>query len=179
MTDGYPLAKQVLRDQRGVTLIELIVVVSIVGALIVAMGLSFQGWIGKYKVESRIKEMHVDLMKARSLAMQHARVHFADIDDIDDIEYLLIYEDTSPDPDGNGTLEVGSDELIVQKETGRTITSTFASLPVSFNRNGIASASGVFRYESDDNPDYDCVDIFSTRINLGKWDDGTNTCIAK
>jgi len=48
----------------GITLIELIVVISIMGILVFALGFSFQGWMGGYKVESQIKEMYVDLMNA-------------------------------------------------------------------------------------------------------------------
>lgn len=60
----------------GITLIELIVAISVVGILAAAFAFEFQGWIGGYKVESQIKEMYVDLMNARVRAMQKNRIYF-------------------------------------------------------------------------------------------------------
>ncbi|MDP2277037.1 MAG: type II secretion system protein, partial [Nitrospirota bacterium] len=65
-----------MRKEEGVTLTELIVVIAIIGILVVALGFSFEGWLGKYRVESQIKEMHIDLMNTRANAMSRTRVHF-------------------------------------------------------------------------------------------------------
>ena len=45
----------------GVTLVELLVVVSIIGVLIIAMGFSYEGWVGNYRLESMTKELYFDL----------------------------------------------------------------------------------------------------------------------
>src|SRR3972149_4189981 len=65
-----------MMSSKGFTLIELIIVISIIGILAIALGISFQGWIGRYKIESEVKEMYVDLMNAKTRAMSRNRTHF-------------------------------------------------------------------------------------------------------
>ncbi len=86
----------------GITLIELIIVISIIGILAVALGFEFTGWMGGYRVESQTKEMYVDLMNARARAMQRNRVHFVRLF-IPPTQYTNMYDDTNPAPDGDGT----------------------------------------------------------------------------
>jgi len=163
---------------KGITLIELIVVVSVIGILVIALGFSFQGWMGKYKVESQIKEMYVDLMNARARAMQRNRVHFVDLPSAQPKQYT-IYEDTNTAPDGNGTLEAASDTQVLQKTTDYTIVPAlaFGDTRFNFNKNGLVSHNGSIRLSSTVTPDYDCIVLFTTRINMGKWN-GTD-CVAK
>ena len=78
-------------NNRGITLIELIVVISIIGILAVALGFTFQGWMGGYRIESQTKEMYVDLMNARARAMQRNRSHFVVVTAND----YQIFEDTN------------------------------------------------------------------------------------
>jgi prepilin-type N-terminal cleavage/methylation domain-containing protein len=61
---------------KGVTLIELIVVISIIGILAVALGFSYVGWQGRYKVEKTTKDLYSDLMTARSMAMTRSRNYY-------------------------------------------------------------------------------------------------------
>jgi prepilin-type N-terminal cleavage/methylation domain-containing protein len=63
----------------GITLVELMIVMSIVAILAVALGIEYSGWMGRYKVEKTIKDMHGDLMSARLKAMQMNRVFFFDV----------------------------------------------------------------------------------------------------
>ncbi|MBI4697933.1 MAG: prepilin-type N-terminal cleavage/methylation domain-containing protein [Nitrospirae bacterium] len=184
----------------GMTLIEVIVVVSIVGILAMALGFSFQGWMGSYNVESEIKNIYTDIMNARTQAMQKNRAFFIDFPDT--TSYAL-YEDTGDGTsaliDGDGSLQAGTgapDDTRLQ---------TFPKIirypievgtengvpPITF----IADTKGILSPDrsicmftdidgdktSDYNPDYDCIVIFATRINLGKiikQDTDGGTCVA-
>ena len=83
-----------------------------------------------------------------------------------------IYEDTNPTPDGNNVLETGTDRLALQKTTDYTIAPnlSFGHTQFKFDNDGISSHNGKIRLVSTAAPDYDCIVLFSTRINLGKWD---------
>jgi prepilin-type N-terminal cleavage/methylation domain-containing protein len=167
-------------NKNGVTLIELIVVVSVIGILVVALGFSFQGWMGKYRVESQIKEMYTDLMNARARAMQKNRIHFVDLPSAQPRQYT-IYEDTNTVPDGNGTLETASDTLVLQKNISYTIVPAlaFSARRFNFDKNGLVSHNGTIRLSSTVTPDYDCIVLFTTRMNMGKWNGTTSNCDIK
>ncbi len=159
----------------GITLVELIIVITIVGVLAIALGLGFSDWMGKYKVESQTNELYADLMDARVRAMQNNRVHFVVLA----AKSYSIVEDTSPSPDGNGKREADNDTQILAKNTTYTLNASLSpsAAEFSFNRRGLISHTGNVRLDSTVNPDYDCIVLAATRINMGKWD-GAN-CDAK
>jgi len=189
---------------KGITLIELIVVVSVIGILVIALGFSFQGWMGKYRVESQIKEMYVDLMNARARAMERNRIHFVRLNNSNSYS---IYEDDSDGankvPDGDGTLQTGTGSSAdtqlptypktVEYNLDWNNSAVAAPINLTFNTNGIATTLGTISIFVDRNsdgkkdfePDYDCIVIASTRINTGKLDDkgttsrGDDECNAK
>ena len=161
----------------GMTLIELIIVISIIGILLVVLGLGFSGWTGKYKVESQINELYADLMDARVRAMQKKRVHFVVLTP----NSYSIVEDTYPPPDGNGKREADSDTLILDKDTTYTLIPGLSSgaADFSFNPRGLISDEGNIRLDSEVNPDYDCIVLSATRINMGLYDRDNGECNAK
>ena len=173
----------------GFTLIELIVVLSIVAILMVAMGFEFVGWRGKYNAENDINKIYVTLSNARVRAMQIKSVHFVNIPISNSVVYS-VYIDNSPFPDGNGDLDTSADK-IVDNLSGEVMYNIEAQArEFGFTRSGlIFNGSGVI-----DNPiwirivhpdgeelyaDIDCIELLSTRINLGQFDTSLDTCVAK
>ena len=171
-------------NERGVTLIELLIVISVIVILIVALGFSFEGWIGKYRVESQVKEMYVDFMNARARSMERNRMHFVTGTNTT----YSVYEDTNTAPDGNATLETGSDTLLptFPKTVQYPIDWTGVGTEIDFNRNGmidITPASGetsgsIFLTTTND-ADSDCLNISPTKIYMGKKNATTGDCESK
>lgn len=165
-----------MAKENGVTLVELIIVISIIGILVIALGFSFEGWMGKYKVESQMKEMHIDLMNTRANAMSRSRVHFVTLTTAS----YTVYADTNPAPDGNGALETAApaDTQLLQRTLNYPITITTAAT-INFNTKGTIplADTGTIRVTNSFNADYDCIVISQTRINMGLWTGGA--CVAK
>jgi prepilin-type N-terminal cleavage/methylation domain-containing protein len=163
-----------MRDS-GVTLIELLAVVSIIGLLIVAMGFSYEGWMGNYRLESQTKELYFDLSDARSLAMTRNRIHWAVLED----QQYTIFEDTNLPPDGNGILEPASDTQVLQKryEYGYELLGVTAALPqtITFETRGLMDWVPVgneitFRFDNTRDPDFDCLVIERSKIWMGEYE---------
>lgn len=116
--------------------------------------------------------MHSNLIHARVMAMCKKRVHFVKLE----AAQYTIYEDTNPMPDGNNALETATDRLALQKTTDYDIDSnlSFGHTQFKFDKDGISSHNGNIRLVSTASPDYDCIVLFSTRINMGKWDGACN-----
>lgn len=160
-------------NNRGITLIELIVVISIITILVIAAGITIPGLVGKYNIENQVKIMQSDLASARVRAMENNRLHFVTLT----ATGYAIYEDTSPAPDGNGTLETAADNRIILKniDTRYPITWTnVADTQIDINTKGIINLNDartiwVTPVDTSLNAEYDCIAILQTRINIGKW----------
>jgi len=166
-----------IKREDGLSLIELIVTITIIGILVAALSAEFAGWRKTSKVESQLKELQMDLMDTRSKAMQRNRIHFVRLE----TDGYQVHEDTNPAPDGNETLEVGNDALVLDKELneGYPITWSGGDNELDFLRSGMSDLTGSKTICIDDNDptdadeyyfnsDYNCIVVTATRINLGK-----------
>jgi hypothetical protein len=106
-------------------------------------------------------------MDARARAMQRNRAHFVTLATA---QYSL-YEDTDPAPDGDGALAVATDTLLRLKHVkpGKPLVwSGAADTEVEFTTRGLSNDNKTICINSDDDADYNCIEISPTRINIGK-----------
>lgn len=161
---------------RGITLVELLVAVSIVIVLAIALGFEFRAWIGGYRVESQIRELHLDLMDARVRAMLRRRVHFVSLSQT----YYTVEEDIHPWPDGDkcltpsdGNRPAGYNDPIplMKRNFDLTLPITWNNIRVShvkFNTRGFSNTNRTICVNTTYDSDYDCIAISAGRIRLGK-----------
>jgi len=158
-----------MEEERGVTLLELLVVTSIIGILIVTFGYSFAGWQGSYRVESETKKIFSDIIDARVRALTMRREHFI----IFETTGYTIYEDTFPAPDGDAMLQKDQDTCIKQKtlEEYKLKNAGVSRLPITFNidTRGLIYPQRDIRIVHEQNPDYDCIAITQSRIRMAKF----------
>lgn len=160
-------------SSRGVTLVELIVVVAIISTLL-AIAFSFQGWIRRYNIERTMREIHADLLRARQIALSENRVVCVTFGS----NSYTIRKDADPAPDGDGDCNDTGDSIILQRNLSYELKNNLENA-FTFQRNGLAHPNGHLRIEEE--AYLNCVNIFSTRLNLGAWNGSTTNpkCIAK
>ena len=166
-------ALKVFVKDSGVTLIELIVAASVVIIIVVALGFEFQGWMGGYRIENQAKEMYTDLMNARARAMEKNRCHFVVVT----ANNYRIFEDANE----NCAYNAGTDTALPTFTSPKTLTYTSNwTGTVTMDTRGIVSPDNTIQFNiGTDTPDYDCIVLFATRINMGKWNGTTSSCVAK
>jgi type II secretory pathway pseudopilin PulG len=152
-----------------VTLVELIVVVSIIIILIVAMGFEYNGWMGRYRVESEIKQVYADIMNAKARAMSRSRVHFINMPASAE-DRFFVYEDS----DENNSLNTATDDEIVGAKLRYKLNPDERNFVIDTHGligNGITLLDGEHGIwiHSDLDPDYDCISVSATRVNMGIW----------
>jgi len=155
---------------KGATLVEAVIIVSVISILTVTGLFSYQGWARRYRIESLTKELYSDLMKARVLSLQKKIRHYAVLEE----KSYAIVEDSNDDGDpGDGDAMLPSfprhTEFFVQKNgTGNMI---------FFQKEGLMSNSSTIRVKTSTDAselttgaDYDCMKVSATRIIMGRYD---------
>lgn len=175
---------------KGITLIELTIVVTIIGILAVALGFSYIGWMGKYRVEKTTKDLFTDIMDVRSKALTRGRTYFVDFNTPAPAAgegcYRVI-EDTNNDSvlNNGDTIIIPAPLTVLPLTNQKTVKYVInvglagGGSRITVNRRGIVTPNGSINFTLPASvvPDYDCLVVFNTRINMGKMN-GAN-CDAK
>lgn len=159
-------------NNRGITLIELIVVISIITILIIAAGITIPGLVGKYNIENQVKIVQADLMSARVRAMENNRVHFVVVTAAN----YQVFEDTN---ESGGTAPNGGDNTAPGFANPKSFSTNYGIVAgadtIVMDSRGIVQPAltplgTTIRFNIGTlTPEYDCIAISQTRINIGKW----------
>lgn len=189
--------------QDGLTLIEVLIVVSIISILFVALGFEFTGWMARYNVESQIKTMHIDLMTVRQRAMQKNVQYLVQL--LADNKSYLICEDAN----NNGICDAPSEttnssisQTLSKNGLRYPMNSDLGGATILMNTKGMVmlwkagnisnidntapnmnkiwllnpntmAAYGPTASNTVNEVDYDCISLSAMRIGVGKYDGAT------
>ncbi len=156
-----------MKNKKGFSVIELIVVVGIM-AIIATMAIpSFTKWKTKYSIESDVKSIAAFLQEARMKAFTEK----IELDVVSD-NGKICFKCDSGDNDCISTYGTGNisclelDNSFTFSNFGITKRGTMANRTISYSGN----------YEGDIN--YDCVAVKNIRVKIGKLN-ASNKCIVK
>jgi prepilin-type N-terminal cleavage/methylation domain-containing protein len=151
---------------RGITIVELIVSIAVVGILMGLSYISFDDWVTRYKVEKATREFYADMMEARITAMAKCRDHFI----VMEPDRYTLYEDRNE----NGGPDADEAMPTYPKKVEYRLRWNGIGAQFGFSGRGMVTSSKTVWFETSTQPEYDCMRVSMTRIILGKmkYDEG-------
>lgn len=165
-----------MKKQRGFTLIELMVVISLV-ALLLAWGIpAFSTWNARNNVEGEIAQLYSNLQYARTNAYANKNLTGIYWGGSASIAQYQIMTNTTQNAT---TIDTGASQIGATVSTAQhPLTATPNQKSVSFNGRGFLNTADsndsanpiTFYISPSEGAGTDCVSVSLTRIVSGKWD---------
>jgi len=155
--------------EQGISYIELVVVMSVIGILTVALGFEYYNWGKKFAAEKIIKELYTDMMHARMMAVTRGLDYYVVLSE----SAYSVVEDTND----SGKKDAGDmtlpdfpkqlEDFIIWNNSGNEVT---------FDKRGIMPKWRTIHIASTE-ADYNCIAVSTTRVIMGQYID--NKCKPK
>jgi len=153
-------------NKKGFTLVEILITITLMGALLAIAGLNFNTWQKKSNIDGQVKEMLADFAEARMTAIHRkSNVMIA----LDSNQYVFRIYTTNE---------------VVGRSTGRSIFTKTLKYPIlksgdiglngrGFTEDfvvggGFVSNQTISVPSSGVNPAVDCLVVSTTRVNIGR-----------
>lgn len=161
-------------NQRGFTLLELIVVLAVMGILLSIAAINFSNWMRKAQIEKQTREFISDLNTARSESIFRKKRHSIVLNGAATGYTFRRYSSQDEDRSTGGTdILTKTASYQFSKEDG----SSAASRTFLFDTRGFAatiSDTGTIRVNPvNSGAAFDCVVIATSRTNIGKMVGGS------
>ncbi|NOY65407.1 MAG: hypothetical protein GXO97_08450 [Nitrospirae bacterium] len=155
-----------LKNNKGFTLTELLIIIAIMVALLSLAGYAYNAYMVRYNIEKEIKEIYADLMTARMRALQQNQQYL--------IQFGTSSYTTYIDNDEDGQLDNPGDTLVgdlSKSGLSYNLAWNFGSI-ITFDSKGLSNVNGSVWISLPNNKpndsEYDCINISRTRIKMGK-----------
>ncbi|MDD2337388.1 MAG: type II secretion system protein [Geobacteraceae bacterium] len=159
-------------NKKGFSLIELVVIVSIIGILLTLGTISFNSWQTKYYVEKQTKEMFTDISAMRLRAIHTKRLHRLTF-----LPNSYSCQSYAPEDEALAAGVTVMTKFLKYKLVNEDGT-PFVNAVIDFNSRGFAESERNFRVSSTTNDaPFDCIIVSAGQTNMGKMKEGT--CYAK
>jgi len=153
----------------GFSLIEMVVVMAVTGILVAALGYHYDTWTKRYAVEKIVKDLYMDMMYARMMAITGSREHYIVLED----RSYSVVEDTND----SGEHDAGDTPLPnYPKQFEHPIQWNNSGNALTFDKRGLMPKWRTIRVTEAD-ADFNCIKVSLGRIIMGQYD-GTE-CQAK
>ncbi len=164
-----------MTNDRGFTLIELIIVMVIMGVLLTLAAISFSNWNRKSQIERQTREMFADINLARNESVFKKSRHAM----IFQPNSYIMKRYSSPDESRFGDTTKG---IVLTRNLVFGITkannNSMADIIIEFDVRGFTNDLETIRVNpTNSGAQFDCMAISGGRINLGKME-GTS-CVQK
>jgi prepilin-type N-terminal cleavage/methylation domain-containing protein len=154
---------------RGVTMLELLIVVAVSSILMGIAGFSVQGLRDRYDIESQVRRMQSNMTIARIKAFQSKKTYFVTVTN----SGYQITEDTNENggtkPDsGDRAFWSVPQQFKFQSQWNGTFIMKASGIISTSKLPLLANAALAIRFDTDGNkPEYDCIAVGPTRIKAG------------
>jgi len=159
---------------KGLTLIEILIVIAIMGILAALSYTSFKEWNTRQKIEKDTRSIYTQLLEIRTKAFTEKTTCGAywDSTPIKKIHFRCDNDTDDDITDPNGYIEIKTITLNTEFST------TLSGSSVVFYPEGYSNKWGsIYSNNPDNATEYNCVSISLVKIKMGHWNG--STCVER